>query len=86
MLIFGMVSMNACKSIPNDEKIQNSINEHFKYNDSLKIKVIGKYKFSDKVYKINYSRPWGVYDDIVLLPLENGQWVLQYDSERWVLK
>ena len=84
--IVAIFSFSACKSLPKDKRIQSSINEHYKLNDSIKITVVGKYKFSERVYKINYSQRGILSDDIVLLPLENGEWVLKDDNESWVLK
>ena len=87
LLIIGVSIFTACNSIPSDNRIRSSINEHFEYADSAKLYVIGKYKITNREYTINYSVYGNARDNIVLLRLDNGKWMLKLnDRVTWEIQ
>ena len=100
LLFIGISSFTACNSVPSDDKIQSSIDKNVIFeriaenrfafimgtNDSIKSVFIGKSKISKIEYKIYYSHKGFVYEDIRLLGLDNGKWIMEKDHDKWEIK
>lgn len=94
-LLLISLTLNACNSVPSDKEIQSSIDKNIVFykgssfdpvSDSLKSVFIGKKKKSDKEIKIYYSHDGNIYEDINLICLDNGTWIMEKNSGRWEMK